>query len=252
MLKEERHHYIVDRLHREGKILATDLVVQLNVSEDTIRRDLNELAEAGVLQRVHGGALPRIQSVPYEQRMQETATAKVAIARAAAGLIHDGQVVIMDSGTTVHEIANQLPPELQATIITNSIPLAATLAHHPNVDVHILGGQLKKDAQATIGVPVIDALRQIRADLCFLGICSLHPEIGISVPDKEEAYIKRAMLEQAAEVIAVAEAAKLGTAAPYIVGPLNALTYLLTDDVLDEEALTLYRARGIIVVRAGT
>lgn len=250
MLKEERHQAIIEKLRREGKILATELVTQLRVSEDTIRRDLNELAEVGILQRVHGGALPRLQALPYEQRLQEEATAKVAIARVAAGLIHDGQVVIMDSGTTVHEIANQLPATLQATIITNSLPVAVTLTHHPNVDVHVLGGQLKKDAQAMVGVPVIEALRQIRADLCFLGICSLHPEIGISVQDRDEAYIKRAMLEQAAEVVAVTEAAKFGTAAPYIVSPLNVLNYLLTDDILDDATIAPYQAQGIHVMRA--
>ncbi|GCE30810.1 DeoR family transcriptional regulator [Dictyobacter alpinus] len=249
MLKEERQRYIIERLHQEGKILATDLVIQLKVSEDTVRRDLNELAEAGILQRVHGGALPRAQSAPFEQREQGENSSKVAIARTAASLIHDGQVVIMDSGTTVHEIARQLPTGLHATIITNSIPVAATLATHPQIEVQVLGGKLKKDAQATIGVPVIEALRQIRADLCFLGICSLHPEIGISLPEIEEAYIKRVMIEQAAEIIAVTEAAKIGTAAPYIVGPLKALTYLVTDNTLDEQTLAPYAWQGIQVIR---
>ncbi|GCE23894.1 DeoR/GlpR family DNA-binding transcription regulator [Dictyobacter kobayashii] len=250
MLKEERQRYIVNRLHQEGKILGTDLVVQLKVSEDTIRRDLNELAEAGILQRVHGGALPRARSSSYEERQHEENSTKITIARTAASLIHDGQVIIMDSGTTVHEIANQIPLNRQATVITNSIPVAATLALHPNIEVQVLGGKLKKDAQAMIGVPVIEALKQIRADLCFLGICSLHPEIGISMPDMEEVYTKRTMIEQAAEVVAVTEAAKLGTAAPYIVAPLNALTYLVTDTSTDEGMLAPYRQLGIQVIRA--
>ncbi|GCE09686.1 DeoR/GlpR family DNA-binding transcription regulator [Dictyobacter aurantiacus] len=250
MLKEERQRYIVDRLHREGKILGTDLVMQLKVSEDTIRRDLNELAEAGILQRVHGGALPRALSSSYEERLQTSTGAKVTIARAAADLIHDGQVIIMDSGTTVHEIANQIPPNRQATVITNSIPVAATLALHPHIEVQVLGGKLKKDAQAMIGVPVIEALKQIRADLCFLGICSLHPEIGISMPDMEEVYTKRTMIEQAAEIVAVSEASKLGTAAPYIVASITALTYLVTDTSTDDKSLAPYRQLGIQVIRA--
>ncbi|GER90337.1 hypothetical protein KDW_44990 [Dictyobacter vulcani] len=195
------------------------------------------------------GALPRALSVPYEQREQAENSSKIAIARAAASLIHDGQVVIMDSGTTVHEIARQLPEMLHATIITNSIPVAATLATHPHIEVQVLGGKLKKDAQSTIGVSVVEALRQIRADLCFLGICSLHPEIGISLPEIEEAYIKRTMLEQAAEIVAATEASKIGTAAPYIVGPIKALTYLITDDCLDEQTLAPYARQGLQIIK---
>ncbi|GCF11458.1 DeoR/GlpR family DNA-binding transcription regulator [Dictyobacter arantiisoli] len=252
MLKEERQYYIIEQLRQQGKVVAVDLVAQLKVSEDTIRRDLTELAEAGILQRVHGGALPRLKTVSYEQRQQDEQSTRIEIARAAAQLIRDGQVILMDSGTTVHEIANQLPPTLHATIITNSLPVAATLIHHPTVTVQVLGGQLKKDAQAMVGVSVIEALRQIRADLCFLGICSIHPDIGISMPEIEESYIKRAMLEQAAEVAAVTGAAKLGTAAPYIVGPIHALTYLVTDNSLAPEALAPYQQQGLQIVRASS
>lgn len=250
MLKEERQHYIIEQLRQQGKVVALDLITQLHVSEDTIRRDLIELAEAGILQRVHGGALPRLQTVSYEQRKQEEQSSRVAIARAAAQLIRDGQVILMDSGTTVHEIATQLPLTLHATIVTNSLPVATTLSHHATVTVQVLGGQLKKDAQALVGVTVIEALRHIRADLCFLGICSIHPEIGISMSDVEESYVKRVMLEQAAEGVAVAGAAKLGTAAPYIVGPTSALTYLITDTTLDTQTLAAYQQQGLQIIRA--
>ena len=250
MLKEERQQAIIDRLRRDGKVLAADLITRLNVSEDTIRRDLNDLSEAGVLQRVHGGALPRASSSSYEQRIRETDASKRAMAEAAARLIHDGQVIIMDSGTTILEVVAHLPITLHATIVTNSVPVAAALIHHPEVEVHVLGGKLKKDAQAMVGVPVVDALRQIRADICLLGICSLHPEIGISMPDVEEAYVKRAMIEQAAEVVAVVDATKLGTAASYVIGPLSSLTYLVTDDSVEQHVLVPYEERGVLVIRA--
>jgi DeoR/GlpR family transcriptional regulator of sugar metabolism len=249
MLKEERQQTIIHLLRRDGKVLAADLIARLNVSEDTIRRDLNDLSEAGILQRVHGGALPRAPSSSYEQRVREIDASKRAMAEAAAGLIHDGQVIIMDSGTTILEVVAHLPPTLSATIVTNSVPVAAALVHHPGVEVDVLGGRLKKDAQAMVGVPVVDALRQIRADLCLLGVCSLHPEIGISMPDREEAYIKRAMIEQAAEVVAVAEAAKLGTAASYVIGPLSSLTYLVTDASIEQGELAPYEERGVVVMR---
>ncbi len=130
MLKEERQQAIIELLRRDGKVLAADLITRLNVSEDTIRRDLNELAEAGILQRVHGGALPRSPSLPYEQRVRETDAAKRAIAETAARLIHEGQVVFMDSGSTVLEVVAYLPTSLRATIVTNSLPVAAALIHH--------------------------------------------------------------------------------------------------------------------------
>jgi DeoR/GlpR family transcriptional regulator of sugar metabolism len=136
--------------------------------------------------------------------------------------------------------------------VTNSVPVAAALIYHPEIEVQVLGGRLKKDAQAMVGVPVVEALRQLRADLCVLGVCSLHPDIGISMLDVEEAYVKRAMIEQAAEVVAVAAAAKLGTAAPYVIGPLSALTYLVTDGSIEQQVLAPYQEQGIIVVRNET
>lgn len=252
MLKEERQQTIIELLHRDGKVLAADLSNYLNVSEDTIRRDLNDLAEAGILQRVHGGALPRSLSLPYEQRVREMDTTKRSLALTAAQLIHDGQVVLMDSGSTVLAVATHLPLSLHATIVTNSLPVAAALIHHPEIEVHVLGGRLNKEAQGMVGVPVVEVLRQFRADLCVLGVCSLHPDLGISMLDMEEAYVKRAMIEQAAEVIAVVDATKLGTAAPHVIGPLSALTYLVTDSSIEPEVLVPYEERGVMVVRVGS
>lgn len=252
MLKEERQQTILELLHRDGKVLVVDLMARLNVSEDTIRRDLNDLTETGLIQRVHGGALPRVPELPFEQRLRETDATKRAMAEAAARLIHERQVVLLDSGTTVLEVVAHLPLSLRATILTNSLPVAVALTHHPEVDVQVLGGRLKKDAQAMIGVPVVEALRQFRPDLCVLGVCSLHPEIGISMLDVEEAAIKRVMIEQAAEVVALVGAAKLGTAAPYVIGPLKALTYLVTDGSIEPHILAPYQEQGITVIRTAT
>ena len=252
MLKEERQQAILELVRQDGKVLVVDLITRLNVSEDTIRRDLNDLAEIGLLQRVHGGALPRAPALPFEQRVRETDNTKKAMAEAAARLIHDGQMVLLDSGSTVLEVVAHLPLSVRATILTNSLPVAGALIHHPEIEVQVLGGRLKKDAQAMIGVPVVEALRQFRPDLCVLGVCSLHPEIGISMLDVEEAYVKRAMIEQAAEVVAMVGAAKLGTAAPYVIGPLRALTYLVTDGSIEQHVLAPYQEQGIMVIRTAT
>ena len=248
MLKEERHRHILDLLQRDGKVLAADLAARLGMSEDTARRDLSELDSAGVLQRVHGGALPRPPSIPYMLRDNEGDTVKRAMAEVAAGLVRDGQVIVMDSGTTVLAVARCLPATLRATVITNSVPLAAVLSHHPTVEVRVVGGTLNKAAQALLGVPAVEALGWVHADLCLLGVCSLHPEVGISVPDIEEAYVKRAMVLHSTAVVAVAGAEKLGTAERYVVAPLHGLTHLITARTMTEAALAPYREAGVTVL----
>ena len=147
-------------------------------------------------------------------------------------------------------VARRLSPTLRATVLTNSVPVAAVLAYHPTVDVRMVGGSLKKEAQALVGVPAVEALRAVRADLCYLGICSLHPEVGISVPDDDEAQVKRAMIQSAAEVVGVVGSEKLGAADRYVVGPIRALTQLVTDRAADDVVLAPFRDQGITVIQA--
>ena len=141
MLKEERQHLILDLLHKNGKVLAGELSQQLNVSEDTIRRDLRELDEAGKMVRVHGGGLPRSPArTNFSERMKQWPEAKTAISRAALQHIHDGQVVILDGSTTTLYLAENLPATLRASIITNSPVIADTLVEHNGVEVILVGG----------------------------------------------------------------------------------------------------------------
>jgi DeoR/GlpR family transcriptional regulator of sugar metabolism len=250
VLTAERRQHILATLRRDGKVLASQLSRAFGVSEDTIRRDLRELAEAGLLQRVHGGALPRSPAdASYIARQSQAPSAKAAIACAAVQLVRAGQVIILDGGTTTLQVAQQLPVDLRATIITNSPPIAIALAEHPQVEVIVLGGRLYKHSLVTIGAATITALGTIHADICMLGVCSLHPDIGISVPQFEEAHVKRAMIAGAAEVVALASSEKLGTVAPYLVGPLADLTHLVTERALPDEVLAPYRDQGITIIR---
>lgn len=249
MLTAERRQYILSVLQRDGRIVAREISEELNISEDTIRRDLRDLATENRLQRVHGGALPCSPAAAnFAARQEQASSAKLAIAHTAAQLVRNGQVVFFDGGTTNLLVAQQLPRDLQATIITNSPPLATALAEHPNIEVIQLGGRLIKHSIVTVGAETIDALRMVRADLYMLGICSLHPDIGISTNHLEEAYIKREMIARSAEVVALASPEKLNTAAPYIVGPLSELTDLITERGLSDEVLEPYRRLGIHVV----
>jgi DeoR/GlpR family transcriptional regulator of sugar metabolism len=251
VLTEERRQVILERLRSDGKVVAAELSSSLDVSVDTVRRDLRELADAGLLRRVHGGALPTaVGARPYSDRREQAPAAKEAIARATIGLLRAGQVIMLDAGTTTLEVARHLPADLDATVVTNSPPIAVALAGHPSVDVTVLGGMLRRDADALVGAATVEALRSIRADVLVLGICSLHPEIGITVVDLEESFVKRAMIENAAEVVAVSAAEKLGSAAPYVVAPLEELTHLVTEESAPEEQLDPFRRAGVEVIRA--
>jgi DeoR/GlpR family transcriptional regulator of sugar metabolism len=251
MLTAERRQVILEQLRRDGKVVAVELSATLAVSPDTVRRDLQELAETGLLRRVHGGALPPASGArPYAARREQAPAAKAAIARATCRLLRSGQVILLDAGTTTLEVARHLPTDLHATVVTNSPPIAVALAEHPSVEVTMLGGRLDKEARASVGAATIEALRAIRADILVLGVCSLHPDIGITVNDLEESYIKRAMIANAAEVVAVSSADKLGSAAPFVVGPVEELTHLITERSSSQAQLDLYRSHGVEVVVA--
>lgn len=251
MLTDERRSLILERLGAQGRVLAADLSSELQVSSDTIRRDLRDLDEAGLLRRVHGGALPRRGDArSFAVRSRRAPEAKASIARRAAGCVRDGQLVILDGGTTTLELARALPQDLRAGVVTTSPPIALALAEHPGLDITVIGGTLRPNALVTVGAAAVDALRVIRADLVFLGVCGLHPEIGVSTEDLEERHVKAAMIEGAAEVFALADHDKLGTAMPVVVAPMDAVTHLVTDQDAGADVLAPYRALGIEVLLA--
>src|SRR3954447_13175180 len=238
MLTAERRRSIMQTLQRDGKVLASELSKNLHVSEDTVRRDLRELAAAGKLQRVHGGALPRPPiPVSYTGRLEHEPEAKSEIAKVATDLVEDGQVVFLDAGTTTLEVARRLPEGLRATVVTNSPPIALALAEHPGVEVIVVGGRLHKESVVAVGAEAVETIRSFRADLCLLGVCGLHPEEGLTTPVYEEVAVKRVMIACASEVAALVSAEKLDTAFPYVVAPLPSVTYLVTDSSVPAESL---------------
>jgi DeoR/GlpR family transcriptional regulator of sugar metabolism len=250
-LPQERRQRILDQLNRDGKAIAAELSLQFGVSEDTIRRDLREMADAGLLQRVHGGALPLSSAVAsYAVRETLAIPAKSSIGKAAASLISSGQVIIFDSGTTTLEVAKHLPADLTATTITVSPQIAIALAGYANLEVILVGGQLNPRTMAVDGSVALESIQTIRADVCILGVCSLHPEVGVTAAGFEEAHLKRAMIASAAEVIAVATADKLGAAAPYRVSSIHDVTHIVTEMDISDEAIAPYQALDISVIRA--
>jgi DeoR/GlpR family transcriptional regulator of sugar metabolism len=251
VLTDERRALILDRLRSHGRVLAADLTAELDVSSDTIRRDLREMDGLGLLRRVHGGALPRHgDASSFATRARRAPEAKASIARRAAACVSDGQLVILDGGTTTLELARALRDDLRASVITTSPPIAAVLAEHAGLEVTVIGGTLRRESLVTVGAQAVEALRVIRADIVFLGVCGLHPEIGVTTADLEERHVKAAMIDGAAEVVALADHDKLGTAMPVLVAPMSAVTQLVTDAEVDDGALAPYRALGIEVIPA--
>jgi DeoR/GlpR family transcriptional regulator of sugar metabolism len=247
VLTAERRQAILARVERDGRVVASELVASLGVSEDTVRRDLRDLSEQGLLHRVHGGALASAPAAgSFTHRLEVSHEEKAALAEAALPLLVGARVIVLDGGTTTLELARRLPLLYDGIVVTNSPPVASALSDHPRADVMLVGGRLLKDAQVAVGPGAVEGLRTVRADICVLGICSLHPDVGVTTLDDEEAYVKRAMVASAGEVIALATADKLRTASPWVVAQLADIDYLVTDG--SGELTRPYTGAGIDVV----
>ena len=202
MLKRERQAYILHQINLHNKVMSADLSHQINVSDDTIRRDLQELAEAKKLIKVHGGALSNSFGLSnYSDRQIYSIREKKAIAEKAASIIEDGMFVITGGGTTVIELARHLPPDLHATFISGSIPAVLEYMHHPNIEVITIGGKVSKSSKITAGVDAIDQLRHLKADLCFMGVNALDLKNGVSDNDWDVVQLKKAMIEAAKRLV---------------------------------------------------
>jgi DeoR/GlpR family transcriptional regulator of sugar metabolism len=251
MLTDQRKRYILELLKRDGQVVAKDLSTSLGLSEDTIRRDLRELAAGGQLLRVHGGALPASPAVADLTGRRLIATdAKAAIGRGAAGLIRSGQVVILDGGTTSREVARHLAPDLRATVVTHSPTIAAELEGHGGVDVLLIGGRLFKHSMVTVGAIAIEAIQRIRADTFFLGVTGVHTTEGLTTGDAEEAAVKRALMIRSAETIVLASPEKLGAASPYLVAPIGEASALITHAAVADAIVDPFERIGLRVIRA--
>lgn len=251
MLTQQRKQRILQLLQLNGQIIAKELSRELNLSEDTIRRDLRELAAEGLLQRVHGGALPASPAMgDFNARLNVATDEKKAIGRAAALMVRPGQVVILDGGTTAQQIARHFPPELRATVITHSPTIAVELVSHPQIEVVLIGGKLFKHSVVSIGAAAIEAISRIHADIYFMGVTGIHPEIGLSTGDLEEAHIKRALSASAAETIVMASSEKLNAASPYVIAPITEASGMIVAQFVSPEITAIYEMLGITITRA--
>jgi DeoR/GlpR family transcriptional regulator of sugar metabolism len=249
MLKEERQDRILEILAAQGRVVAAELQAALGVSGYTVRRDLEELARAGRLQRVHGGALARSTvATTYEERQAQGVEGKVATARAAATLLAPGQVAIVDGGSTALHFVDAIPPAHTGTFITHSPPVATALGRR-ELPVVLIGGTLDARAMVTVGAQTIQAYGRVTADICLLGVWSLHPGNGLSNGYYEEAEVRAVMVERADRVVGLASREKLGTVAPFTIAPATALTDLATEPDLPPALLAPYADLGIRITQ---
>jgi DeoR/GlpR family transcriptional regulator of sugar metabolism len=230
MLPAERRDFLLARLAADGKIVAKDIAASLGIAEDTIRRDLREMAAVGLCQRVYGGALPAAPAAAdYATRTGVAPDSKKRVAAVAASLIRPGSTVLLDGGTTALAVAGALPAGLEATIVTHSVTVAAALVSHGSVEVLVLGGRLFKHSAVTCGAAAAEAARQVSADLFLLGVTGVHHRAGLTTGDADEAAMKRTLASRAAETYVLASAEKIGAASPYTVLPLAEVAGVITD-----------------------
>ncbi|MCA1324113.1 DeoR/GlpR family DNA-binding transcription regulator [Herbaspirillum sp. alder98] len=251
MLTSQRKKKTLEILASTGQVLAGDLAQAFGVSEDTIRRDLRELAAEGLLQRVHGGALPASSAVaPFAQRRGLESSGKQQIGRAAAAMIEAGQIVFIDGGTTSAELVRHIPHTLAATVVTHSPTVAVALVDHPQIDVVMIGGKLYKHSIVNVGAAAIEAMSHINADLYFMGVTGVHLTAGLSTGDLEEAYVKRALAARAAETVVLASMEKLNAASAYAIGDITLARTIVVEPDAPGAFCSRLETLGVSVVRA--
>lgn len=249
MLTPQRKKKILDLLAAQGQVLSKPLSEMFTVSEDTIRRDLRELAAEGLLQRVHGGALPASSAIAtFAERKHLALDSKQRIARKAVELIMPGQVVLIDGGTTTGELVKCLPLGLRITVVTHSPGIALGLIDHPHIEVILIGGRLYKHSVVTVGAATLEGLEKVHADLCFLGVTGVHVDAGLTTGDFEESCIKRALAARAAETIVMASPEKINSASPWAIGDISLVNTLVVSGDTEKALLQPFEARGVGVV----
>ena len=252
LLPHERHLHILEQARTHSRVEVSALARELDVTSETIRRDLTALEQQGRLRRVHGGAV-HIERLGYEPsvtaRLERQMAEKKRIARAALDLLPEGGSILLDSGTTTIELARRLPPDYAASVVTNSLTIAAVLAERPRIELLVLGGRLRDVTRAMVGPWPTAALERLRVDVAFLGTNGVTPEAGLTTPDLVEAEVKRAMVAAAGRVVCLADHTKIGQTQLCRFASIDQVDVLITDSGLDEALAEELAAAGPEVIR---
>ena len=249
MLKMQRHEFIVHQVNLHNKVLITDLSDQIVVSHDTIRRDLNELSVAGKLIKIHGGAMsPSFLNGNDSHGDVYAYHQKRIIARKVISLIKDGMFVLTGGGTTVIEMARELPDGLKATFISGSIPALNEYAKHQTIEVIAIGDKISKNSRITVGSEAIAKIKELRVDLCILGINAINLETGVSDNDWDIVQVKKAMIESASKLVCLTISEKINTRQPIQICDSKKIDTLITELQADAKILEPYKNAGIKII----
>lgn len=246
-LPRERQDRILERLRRHGRVVAADLAVEFRVSEDSIRRDLRELAARSLCKRVYGGALLMRDPGPITERRRERVENKRALARVAASLVSPRQILFIDAGSTNSAIASALPDHADLTVVTNAPDVALSLIGRPGFEVLCIGGRIDPKIGGAIGSIALRQVQGIRADLCFPGVCAADAQTGLWTLDAEEVVLKRTMIEASGETVLVVTQEKLIMAGTHHTAPVSSITHLVVERDTDPAILDAWRAAGTSV-----
>lgn len=250
MLIDERRQHILELIQSQGRVLVSNLSEQLKISQITIRKDLDYLQSKGQIQRSHGGAL-RMQpstliDLTLQEKQKQNFHEKQRIATAAAKMVEEGQCIILDSGTTTTAVAERLKRFRQLTVITNAVNIAAELAG-TELEVILVGGALRKNSFSLVGPLAEDNLKEMHADILFLGVDGFDLEAGITTPNFLESRVNRAMVAAARQVVAVCDSSKFDRRSLSRIVPLSAIHHIISDQNLPKDAEEALRAMGIAV-----
>jgi DeoR family transcriptional regulator of aga operon len=250
LLNEERRREILDLLHRDGRVLVKDLAKQFQISQITIRKDLEFLDAQGIIQRTHGGALPLPSGALLDPTLREKEKLhrkqKALIAQAAVRMVEEGQSVLLDSGTTTTAIARALKDMSRLTVITNAINIAAELAG-TKVEVILTGGTLRKNSFSLVGPLSEHTLRQLGADILFLGVDGFDTKIGLFTPNLLESEVNRAMVAIARRTVVVCDSSKFGHRSLCNIMPASGVHDVITDKQITKSDLHALKEAGVKV-----
>ena len=247
MLKKERQEFILHQLNLHNKILCADLSNKMGVSDDTIRRDLQELALEDKLIKVHGGALSKSFHTAFDRKMVYNLEDKNIIAQKTAALVQSGMYILTSGGTSILEFAKSLDSNLNATFFTCSLNAAIEFAHHPSIEVVMIGDKVSKDSMLTTGASAMQTIESIQADLCILGINSLDTQFGLSENDWEVVQIKKAMIKASKKTICIGISEKLNSQQKIKVANLDEIDILITELDPNHPTLLPFKHKGLTI-----
>jgi DeoR/GlpR family transcriptional regulator of sugar metabolism len=249
MLKQERQAFILHQVNLHNKVLSASLSDEMKVSEDTVRRDLQELADEGKIIKVHGGALSQSFNYAGSPVVKTYALElKKIIAQKTVSLIKDGMFILTTGGTTILEIAKMLPPQLKATFISGSVPAVLEYSQHPNIEVILIGDKVNKNSKITVGGDAIGKIRQLKADLCLMGVNSIDTGHGVTDNDWDVVQVKKAMIESSQKTVCLTISEKLNSFQPIKICGIEDINMLITELSPGDKLLEPYKSSGVEIL----